>query len=86
MNLSLYEYETCGYCLRVRRAIAALGIEDHVEMRDVLRELRRREELFEARGRGTVPVLRIEEDDGSVRWLGESREIIAWLEARFGER
>ena len=37
-----------------------------------------------ALGRGTVPVLRIEGDDGEVEWLPESAEIVRYLEAHFG--
>lgn len=84
MRLALYKYDSCGYCRWVLRTIEELGLEGRIELRDVLREPSRREELFEARGRGTVPVLRIESDEG-VRWMGESRDIIAWLKERFGE-
>jgi len=31
-----------------------------------------------------VPVLRIEEPDGSVSWLPESADIVAYLVQRFG--
>ncbi len=82
MQLSLYKYDTCGFCRWVMQTIGELGIADQIELRDVLREPRFRDELFEARGRGTVPVLRIE-DDGEVEWMGESRDIIAWLKRRF---
>lgn len=83
MKLALYKYDTCGYCRWVMQTLGDLGIADDVELRDVLREPRFREELFEARGRGTVPVLRIEDDQGDVEWMGESRDIIAWLMQRF---
>lgn len=83
MQLALYKYDTCGFCRRVMMAIRELGLEDRVEYRDVLREPSHREALFEARGRGTVPVLRMEDESG-VRWMGESRDIIAWLRERFG--
>ncbi|MAQ18555.1 MAG: glutaredoxin [Sandaracinus sp.] len=84
MKLALYKYDTCGYCARVLRTIRSMGLEDRIELRDVLRDPARREELFEARGRGTVPVLRIEDDAGAVRWMGESRDIVTWLETTFG--
>ena len=84
VNLALYKYDSCGYCARVIRTIEALDMEDEVEMRDVLMDPDNRQDLFDARGRGTVPVLRIEDEEGNVQWMGESREIVAWLEARFG--
>jgi len=84
MQLALYKYDTCGFCRRVRMAIEELGVAEQVELRDVLREPKFSEELWQARGRGTVPVLRIEDDAGEVEWMGESRDIIAWLNQRFG--
>lgn len=78
MNLALYVTPLCGYCLMVRRAIDRLGLD--VEVRNVSRHAPWREELFAARGRGTVPVLRIENDD-DVEWMGESRDIIRYLES-----
>ena len=84
MQLSLYKYDTCGYCRWVIQTIRELGLEDRIEMRDVLHEPRYREELRDARGRGTVPVLRIEDGD-SVEWMGESHDIIRWLKERFAD-
>lgn len=92
MALALYKYDACGYCQSVLRAIADLGIEDEVELRDTLVDPAHRKALVAATGRATVPVLRIEEprdegDEGepAVRWLPESRDIIAYLYERFGE-
>jgi len=82
VQLALYKYDSCGYCRWVLQTIRELGLEDRIELRDVLRDPGRRQELIEARGRGTVPVLRIE-SDGDVDWMGESRDIIAWLKNRF---
>jgi len=81
-RLALYQFAGCPFCTRVSNAIEALGIE--VEVRDTLYDAGRGRELVEATGRQTVPVLRIEEPDGSVRWLPESAEIVAYLEERFG--
>ncbi|MBW2500778.1 MAG: glutathione S-transferase N-terminal domain-containing protein [Deltaproteobacteria bacterium] len=81
--LSLYGYPQCPFCQRVLRAIEALGLE--VELRNTLLEPERRDELIAALGRGTVPVLRIEDaGEGDVEWLPESAEIVSYLEERFG--
>jgi glutathione S-transferase len=91
MGLALYKYDACGYCQQVLRAIRDLDIEDEVELRDTLIDPKWRKELIGAMGRATVPVLRIEEpadaEDGepSVRWLPESRDIVAYLYERYGE-
>jgi glutathione S-transferase len=78
-RLALYHYTTCFFCHRVRHALNSLGIE--AEYRNIHQEARWREELVEARGRQTVPVLRIEQDDGEVIWLGESRDIVTYLQS-----
>ena len=89
MGLALYKYDACGYCQAVLRTIAALGIEEEIELRDTLVDPKWRKELVAAMGRATVPVLRIEEPDElgepSIRWLPESKDIIAHLYERFGE-
>lgn len=75
----LYQYESCGFCRRVRQFLDQAGIS--VEMRDTLRDPEARRELVEGGRRGTVPCLRIERD-GEVRWLYESRDIINYLSHR----
>ena len=78
-DLALYVTRGCGYCERVLRAIRDLGIE--VELRDIDLYPEHRKALVEARGRSTVPVLRI----GTAQWLPESRAIIAYLSKRVRE-
>jgi glutathione S-transferase len=80
--LALYGYPQCPYCQRVLRATERLGLT--IELRNTMLEPRYQQELYEVRGRATVPVLRIEEPDGDVRWLPESADIIRFLEERFG--
>ncbi len=88
MSLSLYHFESCPYCRRVRRALRDLGVEAEVELRDVQRDPEARAALLEATGRPTVPVLRI----GSIvssgvedRWMPESGDIVRYLYAHLGE-
>ncbi len=81
-DLALYLFDGCPYCERVRGTLRELGVD--VEERNIHREPTFREELVEQRGRGTVPVLRIEDADG-VTWMGESRDIVAYLYERFGD-
>jgi glutathione S-transferase len=76
-HLSLYHYPSCPYCQRVRRAADELGIA--LELRDIHAQPGRLGELLAATGRRTVPVLRIEHEDGKVEWLPESRDIIEYL-------
>jgi glutathione S-transferase len=82
-KLALYTTEGCGYCLDVRSQVDSLGLP--VEIVDVRQDPRRREELVKVRGRGTVPVLRVESlEDGTVTWLPESRDIIRYLRGLAG--
>ncbi len=79
-DLALYHYDTCGYCLRVRRALYELGVE--VDMRNINQSPEHLRALVEARGQRTVPVLRIRHEDGD-EWLAESSDIVAYLRKRF---
>jgi glutathione S-transferase len=82
-GMTLYHYESCTFCARVRRAIAALHLA--IEMRDVLAEPAFRRELVAGGGRATVPCLRIPAARGETeRWLYESEDIVAYLGERFG--
>lgn len=80
VDLSLYHFDSCPYCARVRRAVKDLGLE--VELKDTQRDPAAQAELVAATGRQTVPVLRIEAEDV---WMPESSDIIRFLYERFGE-
>lgn len=80
-DLTLFHYDGCFYCERVREALGDLGLV--VAEENILADPAAKRELVEARGRGTVPVLRIEEGEG-FRYLGESRDIVRYLYERFG--
>ena len=81
-KLALYFMATCPFCQRVMKVINRLGLD--IEMRDVRADSAMREDLIEARGRATVPVLWIKSPDGEVRWMPESRDIIHYLESTYG--
>lgn len=77
-QLILYHFNGCPFCSFVRANIKQLGVD--VELRDVFANSKYRDELVDARGRATVPVLRINSPDGSERWIPESRDIVRYLE------
>lgn len=81
-KLTLYHFRGCPYCAKVQRALAALGLD--IEQRDVRFDPEAQAALLEARGRGTVPVLRVEEED-SDRWMPESDDIVRYLFERYGD-
>ena len=77
-KLALYHSRRCPFCALVTSAIDRLGLD--VELREIFDEPRYREQLVEARGRATVPVLRITSPDDEERWMPESRDIVHFLE------
>lgn len=79
VDLVLYKYDSCFYCRRVFQAIERLGVQ--VEYRDVRDDPAWRADLRERTGRSQVPCLLV---DGEPMF--ESRDIVAWLEERFGRR
>jgi glutaredoxin len=79
--LALYYYETCMFCIRVRRTIARLGLK--IELRNIRAVPAYREHLLQGGGKSTVPCLLIHKEDGSTEWLYESQTIIDYLERRF---
>ena len=81
VRLSLYLFEGCPWCERVRVAVKDLGLE--VEERNIRRDATHAEALHKAMGRGTVPVLRIDDGDES-RWMPESADIVRFLYDTYG--
>lgn len=77
-KLILYHFIGCPFCSMVRANITRLGVD--VEMRNIFEGSQNIDELIRARGRATVPVLRINSPDGTERWLPESRDIVRYLE------
>ncbi len=79
-GLSLYHFDSCPYCARVRRALRDLELD--VELEDIHRDPSAQADLVAATGRQTVPVLHVA--DGDV-WMPESGDIVRFLYERFGE-
>jgi len=78
-GLSLYQFFACPFCTKTRRAIHKLNV--NIEARDINKTPKFRQQLEQGGGRVKVPCLRIEEQ-GDVRWMYESNEIIQFLENR----
>ncbi|HBP1334666.1 TPA: glutaredoxin family protein [Pseudomonas aeruginosa] len=79
-NLSLYQFRACPFCVKTRRAMHRLNLP--IQLKDAMNDPQARQALLEGGGKVKVPCLRIEEN-GQVRWMYESSEIIAYLEGRF---
>lgn len=78
-GLSLYQFFACPFCTKTRRAIHRLNV--NVEPRDINKTPKFRQQLESGGGKVKVPCLRIE-NEGEVRWLYDSNEIINFLENR----
>ncbi len=80
-GLSLYHYDSCPFCLRVRQVIQHLGLD--IELRNIQLDPDHRAALLEGGGKTTVPCLRIEGGDGDVQWMYESTDIADYLRANY---
>ena len=80
-TLTLYQYEACPFCVKVRRAMKRQGLK--IETLNVKRNQAAREELLAGGGDLKVPCLRIGEGEQTAQWMYESKEIIRYLEGRF---
>jgi glutaredoxin len=77
--MEIYQFEACPFCVKVRRFLKAEGIS--LPLRDAKVEPYR-SELIKGGGMYQVPCLKIQRSDGSVEWMYESDDIIAFLRNR----
>jgi glutaredoxin len=80
-SLTLYQYQACPFCVKVRRAMKRQGLQ--IETRDVKRNDAAREELLAGGGDSKVPCLIIGKGERPSQWMYESKDIIGYLEGRF---
>jgi len=80
-KLALYQFAACPFCVKVRRSMKRLSL--NVELRDAKGDKQHRSDLEEQGGRIKTPCLRIEQTDGQVTWMYESKDIINYLEQNF---
>lgn len=84
MDLTLYQFHACPFCIKVRRTLHTLNVP--VALKEVQKDKVAELELIQKGGKRQVPCLRIIENDGQERWLYESKAIIDYLTTRFGDR
>jgi glutaredoxin len=80
-RLVMYQFFTCPFCIKTRRAIKRLSL--NIETRDALHHAPSRQQLLEGGGQIKVPCLRITNADGNVEWMYESDDIISYLQKNF---
>ncbi|MFZ6749821.1 glutathione S-transferase N-terminal domain-containing protein [Undibacterium sp. Ren11W] len=83
-QLSLYQFKTCPFCIKVRQEMRRLSLK--IELRDAQHHAENRDTLLAQGGSAKVPCLRIAAADGSVSWMYESNDIIAYLRQQFGRK
>jgi len=80
-SMSVYQFFSCPFCIKTRRAIHRLNIP--IEYRDAqTRGGEHRSILEREGGQIKVPCLRIDDAKGTI-WMYESKDIIAYLNQQF---
>lgn len=80
-RLALYHFQTCPFCIKARHEMARLSLP--IMLRDAQHDTVHRADLLTGGGKIQTPCLRITGEQGDVRWLYESKEIIGYLQGRF---
>ena len=80
-QLTLYQFKTCPFCIKVRRTMKQLAL--NIDLRDAQKNQQHRQELIEGGGEVKVPCLKIVHEDGRIEWLYESDDIISYLQNSF---
>lgn len=82
-KMALYQFKLCPFCVKTRRTFRRLGLD--IELRDARYDPKWNSELIGEGGKYQVPCLRIIEDNGEVKWLYHSTQIVNYLEQRFSK-
>lgn len=80
-KLTLYQFKTCPFCIKVRRSMKQLAL--NIELRDAQKNQQHRQELIDGGGEPKVPCLKIIHDDDRIEWMYESDDIISYLQKSF---
>ncbi|NMM26074.1 MAG: glutaredoxin [Glaciimonas sp.] len=80
-QLTLYQFSTCPFCIKVRQELRRHSLT--VELRDAQHSAENRQTLLAQGGSSKVPCLKITDEHGTAQWLYQSGEIIGYLQQRF---
>ena len=75
----LYYFSTCPYCIFVRLALWWLNLE--IPLKEIMYHPDNKADLIAGGGKSQVPCLRIEGENGEVRWMYESTDIVRYLKS-----
>ena len=76
-HYTLYQFEACPFCVKVRRFIRKNSLK--IELKDAKNNMANKSELVNNGGKHKVPCLKIEKINTKTMWLYESDAIIAFL-------
>ncbi len=74
---TMYQLQTCPFCVKVRRQMKRLAIE--IPFKDVAADPEAQKELMDGGKQDQVPCLRYLDSSGSVQWMYESSAINEFL-------
>ena len=77
LKYELYHYTTCPFCIRVRMALWKMDLD--VPLKDISANREYARELTTGGGSRQVPCLRIEDENGKIKWMYESSDIIHYM-------
>ena len=80
-ELTLYQFKTCPFCIKVRREMRGLSL--NIALRDAQNDPQHRAALLQGGGKIKVPCLKITDEGGDSQWLYESTAVIQYLRQRF---
>jgi len=80
-NMTLYQFRTCPFCIKVRREKKRLSL--NIEIRDAQHNPEHREQLLKGGGKIKVPCLKTTDKNGETSWLYHSNNIIQVLQDKF---
>ena len=80
-KLSLYHFNSCPFCIKVRHEMARLSLP--IQLKEAQHNEQERNNLLVGGGKIQTPCLRIIDRDGGVQWMYESSDIINYLQQRF---
>ena len=80
-NLTVYQFEACPFCVKVRRFMRKNSLK--INIKDAKNNKTFKSELVNEGGKHKVPCLRIDKINSKTEWLYESTEIIKFLEKEF---
>jgi len=80
-SITLYQYSTCPFCIKVRQEMRRLSLK--IEGLDAQKNEVNREALVRGGGQAKVPCLKITDQAGNSQWMYDSGAIIEYLRGRF---